>query len=158
MRYSDPHRDSRLWLWVAVILLSATIAQLAFHVRTETTPNSAFTTPPWFAIAISMGIGFTAYRSSGMVRVGVGLIALSLLLGTLVPLIGVKGWVGWSVRSTFTVFGSLLLIAAVRPSARVRLVTVAAGVMLIAAALYMMQRVGYDMWLRATKQNSVMSP
>ena len=105
-----------------------------------------------------MSAGFTAYRSSGLVRIAVGLIALSLLLGAFAPFIGLKGWLGWSLRGTSTVFGSLLLIAAVRPSARVNPIIVAAGVLVIATTLYSMQRWGYDMWLRANKQNSVMSP
>jgi hypothetical protein len=147
-----------VWLWVAVFFISATIAQFAFHSRTGTKPNSAYPMSPWFAVAMSISIGFMAYRSAGLVRVAVGIIALGLLLGVLDPLIGLRGWPAWSLRSTFTVVGSSLLIAAVWPSARVKPVTVAVAMMLIVVAIYSTKRLGYDMWLRSNKMNSVMTP
>jgi hypothetical protein len=150
--------DSKFWLWIAVFLLSATIAQLVFHVRTGSIPSSALPMPVWFAVAMSIAMGVTAYRSSGLLRVAIGIIALGLLLEAIGPLIGLSGWPAWSLRSTFTVVGSSLLIMAVRPTARVKPVTVAAAMMLLVVALYSMQRLGYNMWLRANKQNSVMSP
>jgi hypothetical protein len=53
---------------------------------------------------------------------------------------------------------SLLLIVAVRRSRHYRLVTMLAAVLLVLTLSYSTQRYGYNLWRRANKLNSVMSP
>jgi uncharacterized membrane protein YwaF len=80
------------------------------------------------------------------------------MITALTPIIGVRGWAAWTIQKPLMLIASLLLIVAVRRSTRNRLVTIVAAVLLVLTLSYNIQRYGYDLWQRANKQNSVMSP
>jgi hypothetical protein len=156
--HPDAHSDDKMWLWIAVFLMGVTLGNLAFHLRTGTTPTGSSAMPLWFSLPLAIFVGLTALRAHGPVRVGVALFALSLLVGTLAPMIGIRGWAAWTIQRTLVFMSSVFLIVGLHRSTRVRLVNIAALLLLVIAASYATQQFGYNLWLRATKQNSVISP
>jgi hypothetical protein len=115
--------------------------------------------PLWFNGPMSIALAAAALRWHGLARPAFGLIALSLIVPALMSAVSVMGWTAWAARNALASVASLLLIMDLRRrSAHVRMVTVAAAVLLVLALTYSTQRFGYNLWLRANKQNSVMSP
>ena len=156
--HPDTHRDDKTWLWIAVFLMGVTLGNLVFHLRTGTTPNASSLMPLWFSLPLAIFVAVGALRAHAPVRVGVALFAFSLMVGALAPTIGFRGWAAWTTQHTFVFISSVFLIVGLRRSTRVRRVTIAAVLLLVIAASYGARRSGYDAWLRANKQNSVMSP
>lgn len=153
----EVRQDEKISFLLAIVLTGTTLGQLAFHLRTGTKP-SGLSMPLWFNLPMSIALAATAVRWHGLARPAFGLIALSLVVPDLLSAIGVRGWAAWAARNVLAWVGSLLLLVDLRRSARVRVVTVAAAVVLVLALTYSTQLMGYNMWLRANKQNSVMRP
>jgi hypothetical protein len=154
---SANHKSDKTWFWLAVVVMGTRLGELAFHTQTRTTPNAASVIPIPFAIVLVGFVAMMASRERGLVRIALAFFSLGLLVPVL-GLLGLAGWSAWLTRSALMWTSAVLLIVDFRRSMGVRLVVVAAAVLLVLTLSYGTQRFGYELWLRARGQNSVMAP
>lgn len=138
--------------------MGAILGELAFHLRTSTRPTGMPFMPPWIAIPLAIYVAVMSLRASGLVRLAMSGLSLALIVTSATAMTGLRSWSAWTIQSAVLCMSSILVILVLHRAKRVRLITVAAAMLLMFAFTYSTKRYAYSSWLRATKQNSVMSP